>query len=172
MRRLVVVGLLLLWVVAGALSREEQSNPPVQPQILPVDEARLKQLVGEFEGKVVVLNFWATWCTPCMKEFPDLLRLRKTYRDRGLRLIFVSADDPKKPLTQVSAFLRRMKVDFPTYIKKTTDDEVFINSVFGGWSGAIPATFIYNRQGKLVHNRIDTQSFEQLVELVEPLLDM
>jgi len=172
MRRLVVVGVLLVWVAATAPSRESQSHPSVQPRILPVDEVGLKHLVADFKGKVVVLNFWATWCTPCIEEFPGLLRLQRTYRDKGLELIFVSIDHPKKSLTQVGAFLRRMKVDFPTYIKKTADDEVFINSVYGGWSGAIPATFIYDRQGRLMHNRIDTQSFEQLAVLVVPLLDL
>jgi len=63
-----------------------------------------------------------------------------------------------------------MSVDFPTYVRQTRDDEAFINSIDKNWSGAIPATFIYDRQGTLVHKRIDALTFEHLARLVTPLL--
>jgi len=170
MRVQIALSLLLLSAVTAASVQTKSLQQFAELQIVPVDETALKHMVAGFKGHVVVLNFWATWCTPCREEFPDLLRLRRTYREKGLELLFVSIDNSKKSLPQVGTFLRQEKVDFPTYIKHTINDEAFINSVHKDWSGALPATFIYDRQGRLMHSRIDAQSFEQLSRLVVPLL--
>lgn len=170
MRARVAFSLLLLSVLTVVSGQTKHLRLFAEPQIVTVDETALKHMVAGFKGHVVVLNFWATWCIPCREEFPDLLRLRRTYREKGLELLFVSIDNSKKSLPQVGTFLRQEKVDFPTYIKHTTNDEAFINSINKDWSGALPATFIYDREGRLIHSRIDAQSFEQLSRLVVPLL--
>jgi thiol-disulfide isomerase/thioredoxin len=126
--------------------------------------------LSDAKGNVVLLNFWATWCVPCIEEFPDLLRIRSECASKGLDLVLVSIDDLKKTNTDVRRFLRKMDVSFPTYIKSARDDEAFINSVDPAWRGAIPATFIFDRQGKLVHSLIDAQTFEGLTGLLTPLL--
>ena len=140
------------------------------PKITQVDEHLLRETIDHSRGHVVLVNFWATWCGPCVAEFPDILRLRREYSERGLELLFVSIDEPGKDMDVVSRFLRKMGVDFETYMKHTRNDEAFINSVSISWSGALPATFIYDRKGRLVHTLIDEQSFEDLSNRVEPLL--
>jgi thiol-disulfide isomerase/thioredoxin len=145
-------------------------NSHADAPILTVDAAGVKQLVSTSRGRVMVLNFWATWCAPCREEFPDLLKLRKTMAPRGLDLYFISIDDPRDTVSTLRAFLRRQGVDFPTYIKKKGNDEGFINAIDPEWSGALPATFIYARSGGLVRRLVDSQTFEGLSRLVEPLL--
>ena len=116
--------------------------------IQPADAPALLAAMREGGAPVTLVNVWATWCAPCREEFPDLVRLSERWRDRGLRVMFVSADfDDQVPA--VRAFLARHGVTQPSWIK-TGDDMTFINTLSPGWSGALPATFIYDADGQLV----------------------
>ena len=90
--------------------------------------------------------------------------------DKGLDVIFVSIDDQRDTATKVEAFLHRAGVDFPVYIKRKGHDEEFINAIDARWSGALPATFIYDRSGRLVHRLVDQQTFDGIRRRVQPLL--
>jgi thiol-disulfide isomerase/thioredoxin len=128
------------------------SAPRTEPRgldVVPASAGDILAGVGKSEARVVVVNVWATWCGPCREEFPDLMKVYETYRDRGMELVLVSADfDDQVP--EVRKFLAAHHVDFPTYIK-TGDDMAFINALSPRWTGALPATFIYDGQGKLRH---------------------
>ena len=100
---------------------------------------------------VVLLNVWATWCGPCREEFPDLVDLHRIHRDRGLRLILVSADFDDQ-LPQARRFLASQGVDVPSYLK-VGDDMHFINTLNPRWTGALPATFLYDGRGRLRYFR-------------------
>lgn len=112
-----------------------------------VDEAGYPKTVAAQRGKVVLVNFWATWCAPCRKEMPDLAALEKRFQARGLVMVTVSADEPEDA-PAAEAFLRKSGVNGPAYLKKTRDDDAFINAIDPKWSGALPATFLYDRQGR------------------------
>lgn len=132
-----------------------QSTPdsvaPSGPEILPADADRVLAAVRESGGRAVLVNVWATWCIPCREEFPDLMRLRRTYRDRGLELVLVSADWDEQ-LPAAKEFLAQHGVDFPTW-QKTGDDMKFINTLSPRWGGALPATFLYDAKGELRYFR-------------------
>ena len=162
------VGMMIL--LSGAPVRAGVPDGGAQPVILPVDEQSVQELVRRSLGRVLLVNVWATWCVPCVEEFPDILKLRTTYAPRGLDVQLISIDNSRKSLPAVRAFLKKMDVVFPTYIKSAKTDESFINALHPEWSGAVPATFVYDRTGKLVHTRVDAQTYSELVELVEPLL--
>jgi thiol-disulfide isomerase/thioredoxin len=120
-----------------------------QPSLL---EATVEDLRGEVvkpDARAVVLNVWATWCAPCREEFPDLLRLRRAYSDSGLRLILVSADFEDQAGAE-RQFLAGQGVDFESYIK-IGDDMAFIEGLHPRWTGALPATFVYDGRGRLRH---------------------
>ncbi len=135
-----------------------------------VDETGLQQLIQQARGKVVLLNFWATWCEPCKEEFPALVKIARQFQPRGLQIIFVSIDEPEDIESKVLPFLKAEGVAFRTYIKRTKDDETFINAIDVKWSGAIPATFIYDTSGALVQRLVAQQSYETFAEAVQPLL--
>lgn len=160
---------LFLAVVAATTLTQAQGVSPA-PALLPFSEKTITDVRTQNQGKVLVVNFWATWCKPCLEEFPDLLKLRALYSRQGVEVVFVSIDDDARAKQKVTAFLRRMKVTFPTYIKTTTDDERFINSIHTGWSGALPATFIYDRSGALRSSKIEETSFSELEAIIKPLL--
>jgi thiol-disulfide isomerase/thioredoxin len=113
-------------------------------------------------ARATVVNVWATWCAPCREELPDLLEVAKAHRDRGLRLVLVSADFDS---VQALRFLEQRGVDFPTWLK-SGDDMGFINGLSPRWSGALPATFVYDADGRLVNfweGKADRARFEQAV---------
>jgi thiol-disulfide isomerase/thioredoxin len=105
---------------------------------------------------------------PCREEFPDLLRLRRAYQGRGLRLLLVNADfgDGKDEAVK---FLGDQGVDFPTLLKDQ-DDDTFINALGGDWSGALPATFVFDGTGKLVDAWEHKETYATLESKIRPFL--
>src|SRR5262245_28281741 len=130
--------------------------------------ADILQAVRAPGAQVVLVNVWATWCIPCREEMPDLLRLRRDYKPRGLRLVLVSGDFSSDS-DAATDYLRDLGVDFPTYIRSGNDME-FINAFDPNWSGALPATFIYDRHGNLRHAIHGKASYEQFEEKVREVL--
>jgi thiol-disulfide isomerase/thioredoxin len=117
--------------------------------LAPVDESGYRRVVAAAKGRVVLVDFWATWCDPCRAEMPRLVGLAARYRARGVHFVTVSCDEPEQE-AGAAAFLDNNGVPAPRYIKHSTDDEKFIDSVDPQWSGALPAVFLYDRQGRLV----------------------
>ena len=106
------------------------------------------------KNKPLLVNFWATWCDPCREEFPDLVNIEKQYRPHGLDFTAVSLDDFAEIKTSVPQFLREMQVTVPTYLLNVSDPDIGHEQVDPAWSGALPATFLYDSQGKLVYKRL------------------
>lgn len=140
-------------------------------QLLPINEKQVSQLKSSFRGKVVLVNLWATWCKPCVIEFPHLVKLHKLYEQRGVKVLFISVDEPEVAQTAVRPFLQRQKVTFPAYIKDGDDDERFINAIGNGYRGAIPTTFVYDRTGKQVATLIGARDFRTFEGVIKPLLE-
>ena len=142
---------------------------PRGPQLTAATADRVIAAVREPGAHAVLVNVWATWCIPCREEFPDLVRVQREYRDRGLRLVLVSADfDETVP--QARAFLAEHGVDFPSYHKEG-DDMRFINTLDSLWSGALPATFLYDGTGRKVQFWEGRQSYETLSRAVRDVLE-
>jgi thiol-disulfide isomerase/thioredoxin len=114
----------------------------------------------------VLLNVWATWCAPCREEFPDLLRVGREYRARGLRLVLVSADFASE---EVGRFLAGQGVDFVTYLKQG-DDMRFIDGLDPRWSGALPATIVYDGAGRPLWFRQGRSTYDTLKTRIEEAL--
>ena len=155
-------------VLAVALLASCGGSRPAPP-LEPATADRVLDAVRAPGAQAVLVNVWATWCMPCREEFPDLMRVGRELRGRGLRLVLVSADfDNAVP--QARAFLARQGVDFPSY-HKTGDDMQFINTLDSRWSGALPATFLYDGAGNRVRSWEGQQSYETLSRAVRDVLE-
>jgi thiol-disulfide isomerase/thioredoxin len=165
--RLIRVGFCLgaLLISCGRTTSVRVEDIPVTP----ATAADIQQAVREPGAKVVLLNMWATWCGPCREEFPDLVKLAKDYRDRGLRVVFVSWDDDEAMARQ---FLAEQGVDFPSYIKVSSEsDPNFINAIEPRWTGAFPATMIFDARGKVQNFWEGKASYAQLEQRVLEVLN-
>jgi thiol-disulfide isomerase/thioredoxin len=127
----------------------------------PLDEAAYSKLVASSKNKVVLVNFWATYCVPCRKEMPALVAMNARLGAKGFQLVTISADEIEQE-KDAAAFLDKTRVAAPVYIKRVRDDDKFINSLDPKWSGALPASFLYNRQGKKVKSYFGEVDLKQL----------
>jgi thiol-disulfide isomerase/thioredoxin len=108
----------------------------------------LQKVIRSYQGdKAVLINVWATWCAPCIEEFPYIVDLQQKYEDQ-LQVVFVSADFPSQREKALD-FLQEQDVDWTTYFK-TGKDQPFIEALSDNWSGALPFTKILDAEGKLV----------------------
>ena len=134
-----------------------------------LDAPGLAAAVAKEKGKVVLVNFWATWCVPCREEFPDLVRLEQKYRGKGVSVIGVSIDSARD-LQAVEKFLATTKPDFPNYRKKSGgDDQDFIDSVDAKWGGELPFSVVYGPDGKKAKVLSGKQSYEKFEKAVTGL---
>jgi thiol-disulfide isomerase/thioredoxin len=134
----------------------------------PVAADSIARVIRAAGGRATVVNVWASWCEPCREEFPEIVRLARTYRAQGLRVVFVSADF-KEAYPEARKYLAQQGVDWPTYYK-TGGDQEFIAALDDRWTGALPGTFVYDAQGKLRDFWEGKASYDRFEASVKPLL--
>lgn len=117
--------------------------------------------VSQLKGKVVVVNFWATWCNPCREEIPDFVELYKEYRGRGVEIIGVSLDKGKEE--RVKAFVKEFGIEYPIVVG---DIQVARQWLVRG----IPRTFIVDREGKVTQKIVGVTDKRSLETEIKPLL--
>jgi thiol-disulfide isomerase/thioredoxin len=149
-----VIRLAVLTLLGAALAA------PADP-LTPLDEKGLASLVAAHKGKVLLVDFWATWCEPCRKEMPLLVKLEQKLKAKGLAFTTVSCDEPEDA-AQAAEFLKKAGVTGTLYLKRVKNDDAFIRSMDPKWSGALPALFIYDRTGKKVRSIIGEADLAKL----------
>ena len=140
------------------------------PEARAVDTAGLVDWIAQQRGKPVVVNFWGTWCGPCLMELPDLLAGTRAFRDQGGVVVGVALEQYARDMTdeqaveKAGAKARELGLDIPTLV--CTDDEMqVIRDGIGVEIGGLPQTLAYDREGKLVahHEGVATRAqFEEL----------
>lgn len=112
--------------------------------------------LSDLQGKVVLVNFWATWCPPCRKEMPDLDALYNKFKDQGLVVLAISDEEVAK----VAPFIGERKISYPVLLDPGRKvNELFIVE-------GIPKSFVYDRSGKMVAQSIDMRTRSQFVEML------
>ncbi|MBK8982836.1 MAG: TlpA family protein disulfide reductase [Ignavibacteria bacterium] len=136
-------------------------------ELIPADKNTLDKLISENKDKVLLFNYWATWCKPCVEEFPDLMKLHKNYKDKDFKLIFVSLDFGEDFKDEIVTFLKKSGVDFDTYYNNFNKDEELLNYVDKNWEGGIPGTFIYDKTGKLRKSMVGKHDYDEFKKEVD-----
>ncbi|UCD37325.1 MAG: TlpA family protein disulfide reductase [Fidelibacterota bacterium] len=130
--------------------------------------ADIIQQVSEYKGREAVLvNFWATWCAPCVQEFPMIVELGRRYRDEGLKIYFVSVDWLEQS-DRVRTFLEQQGVEGLSFIKDEKDNP-FIDGIARDWTGAVPFTIVYAKRSgaamELWEGKAHRERFENAIEM-------
>ncbi|MFN0053234.1 MAG: TlpA disulfide reductase family protein [Planctomycetales bacterium] len=172
----------ILSVAAGYLATvvaEEEAKPKVTVQIASWEETQ--RLVAHQKGKIVVLDAWSTSCTPCVKEFPNLVKLHKRHADKGVVCVSMSCDyagiknkPPEFYQERVLKFLEKQQATFLNILSNVPSDDLFEQMQLS----SIPAVYVYGWDGKLVkrfdneeaQSEEDNFTYEDITKLVEDLL--
>jgi thiol-disulfide isomerase/thioredoxin len=117
-----------------------------------IDLEGLKKLLQRDpkDTRPLLINFWATWCDGCREEFPDLVKIDEEYKGKGLNFVAISLDDKADVQTKVLPFLKEMKARMSHVLLNVNDPEPAIHLVDPTWQGDMPATFLYDKDGKVV----------------------
>jgi len=162
------LGVLCVFLLAGRGSRAQSA----QSDLKAVDPKDIKGLIAANKGKVVFLNFMATYCVPCHTEFPDIMKLQSKYKD-SLQVIEVSMNDRNDAAetTELTKYIADLKPPFSVYIATSTD-ELYYKDVDTRWaaSEALPMTMIFDRDGKEAHFYQKALTLAEMERDVTPLL--
>jgi thiol-disulfide isomerase/thioredoxin len=155
--RIILLAAVLLFAPAVTSG---QDSPPTELTLKDINGREIR--LSNYRGKIVLVNFWATWCPPCRVEVPDLIRLQRDYRSRGLQVIGVTY--PPQKLAEVRRFVRRAKVNYPVALGTKETLLRFTRSE------TLPMTIIIGTDGRIrdiIEGILLAEEFEQKIK---PLL--
>jgi len=176
---LIVLGLVAAFAATSCNSNDPPSKTAsaallaVPPVVL---DTELKSTNGQpiklsnYSGKVLLVNLWATWCQPCRRETPELVKLHKEYQDRGVEMVGLSTEDPVASAQSVQSFVQQFQVDYPVGWA-TRDVAIALMQLTG--RSSIPQSFIITRDGRIKKQFIGfhpIQTPPQLKQAIEEAL--
>ena len=130
---------------------------------LPDIDGRRRSL-EEWRGKVLVVNFWATWCTPCREEIPAFIKVQEKLGAKGLQVIGIAVDQQDK----VRPYAAEMRINYPILVGDL--EAIDLARQAGNRLGGLPFTVVFDRQGMAIHSQLGGINQQKLEALVEPLL--
>lgn len=147
---------------------KEPTKPIVEVPEIPfiIETNHFEELLKQQAGKVVLVNLWATWCNPCVKEMPALEKLHQNYQDKDLKVILLSLDELEHIDSLVTPFLEEQKLTMDSYVIGGVDRGNLVNSFDPLWMGIVPTSFVFDRTGKKIQTitgKMSYQGFEKKI---------
>jgi len=133
------------------------------PSATLVDLAGQRRELSEWRGRILMCNFWATWCAPCLEEIPLLMAARAKYASAGVEIVGIAIDNPAK----VRDFSTSFKISYPILLAEA--DGLDLMRKLGNRPGGLPYTVVANRQGKIVHRKLEAFKQGDLDAMLGPL---
>jgi len=128
------------------------------------DTQGVQHHISEWQGKILIINFWATWCPPCLKEIPEFINLQTELSTSNVQFIGIAIED----LEPVQQYLAKTPVNYPILIGG--DAAISLSRQLGNIVNAVPFTLIVNPQGQVIHRHPGELSRKKLLEIIAPLL--
>ncbi len=167
-----VFGCSIKWIEKSDWITKAKAEWAKEPVTLDnIDTDGLKDLIQNKSDKLRLINVWATWCGPCVSEFPEFITINRMYRKRDFEFISISADDPVKK-EKVLQFLKKQQASNTNYIFTLDDKYKLIEAVDPNWQGALPYTILVEPGGKIVYAKegsIDPRLMKKVI-IENPLL--
>ncbi|MAD97227.1 MAG: thioredoxin [Flavobacteriaceae bacterium] len=146
---------------------QKQTNSEI---VQTLNYQELKPLLEKQDGKNYVVNFWATWCAPCVKELPYFEALASKYSDKNIEVLLVSLDFPKQKDTRLLPFMKKKNIKSKVVLLDDMNEDVWIKAISEEWSGALPATLFYNANNRKFYEQSFTE--EELHKELENFLNL
>ena len=140
-------------------------SPPLLTDFSLNDVSGKQHNIIEWQGKIRIINFWATWCSPCIKEIPEFVSLQEQYANKGLQFIGIAIDDE----VSVKEYLAKTKIKYPILIADL--EGIALAHQLGNSVDAVPYTLIVDQQGRIIHQHRGAFSKEQIIEVISPILN-
>lgn len=145
-------GALLFWLFAKPVTKKATAEQAAPDFTLP-DVSGKKVALSSFRGKVVLLDFWATWCEPCLEELPDLVRFQEAHKDKGFTLVGVAMD--AEGVSVVGPFVRQNKIPYPILV---SNGDLPAGYPIPGF----PAAFLIDKNGTIVRRYLGPKAYDEL----------
>lgn len=142
---------------------EKLSTQALFKAVLP-NENGINQALSQYKGKIIVLNFWATWCSPCREEMPELSQLHAEYQDKNVTVLGIAIDEQN----QVKMFMQATPVNYPLVVSE--EEGMVLSSRLGNDKDILPYTIIIDTKGKVVKTYFGRISKLALVATLNTLL--
>jgi thiol-disulfide isomerase/thioredoxin len=140
------------------------SAPELRPEFALKDLEDKLRHTREWDGKVLMINFWATWCPPCRREIPAFVELHEAYKDKGFEIIGIAIDTKQS----VIDFIDPLGVDYPVLLGE--EEGISLSQAYGNRLGVLPFTVIVDRKGRIVSSHRNELTFEMVESSIKPLL--
>jgi len=144
-----------------------QPAAAVTPKVDTIDTAQLADWLKPDHKTPVVLNFWATWCPPCVKEMPELADFYRAHAADGIRFLSISVDHPDTLDDRVKPFVEKRSLPFPVHVLTERSPENVGKALGIEWEGAVPATFLFDKGGKVVKSWFEETSRQDLEDALK-----
>ena len=146
-------GCSIKWAYKKTTVREATEKWHQEPvELNTIEMAALKNLLKNDSGKLILINFWATWCGPCVVEYPQLIDIFRIYRNRDFNLVTISLDNPNQRESALK-FLKNNYASSDNYLVNTDNTYAIIDAVGNDWSGAIPFTLLIKPGGEIIYKK-------------------
>ena len=152
------------FLVGPLLLKEKGRGDSILRSATLVDLAGKPRQAAEWEGQILVWNFWATWCTPCREEIPLLIAAREKYGPSGIEIVGIAIDNAAK----VREFSSSLNIPYPILLAETSGLDLM--RTLGNSSGGLPYTVVIDRQGNLVYRKLGAFRQADLDAVLEPLI--
>jgi thiol-disulfide isomerase/thioredoxin len=136
--------------------KETILNKTTSVSVQSLTYAELKPFLEKQDNKTYVVNFWATWCGPCVKELPFFEKIKKEYANKNVEVLLVSLDFPKQIDKQLIPFIEKHNLQSEVVLLDDVNENYWIKAIDSTWTGALPATIIYNKDNRKFYE----QSFD------------
>jgi len=147
-----------------SLSVQDQQSASIPALEISLPDVLGKQRqLSEWQGKIRIINFWATWCPPCLKEIPEFIKLQTEFKNNNLQFIGIAIEDQ----TTVKEYLNNNPVNYPMLIGG--DKAIALSQQLGNIVNAVPFSLIINQQGQIIHRQPGELSREKIIEIIAAL---
>lgn len=170
MKKLIIYLLLIIvFVGCGEKEKPQTTLRSADINIEIINLEQLQNIISERNNKPLFINFWATWCPPCVEEFPDIVKLSEE-KGNEVEFIAVSLDSESDLQNKVKSFVQKNNVNFKVLLLKESDVYPLMDWINDEWRGAIPVTFIYDKNGNQVNFLLGLQSYSQFETAINKVL--
>lgn len=150
-------------------SKKEAKNDITEIKIQSYNYSELEPFLSKSDEKIYVVNFWATWCAPCIKELPAFEKLRSNYKNKNVEVLLVSLDFPTQIESNLLPFIKKRKLKSKIVVLDDPNQDDWIPKINEKWSGAIPATLIYSSKKRKFYEQ--SFQYEELISEVQKFLN-